>query len=184
MWRGEVPPQRNPMQLVEIKGATKRLRNRAVSPRKSSTSSFRNLKNPFVQWHWFASVSGSESASVLRSNGQMWIGSTASSESSGASFDRMLMKAIYSQRPMAIDNEMLGTLKTWKQTTEFAKDDDWIFAAHRSWVDSLFPTHGYGEYFKKLLLQLVSESLARTHSVTATVHGLTRSELPLLFSKS
>jgi integrase len=30
MWRGGVPTQRNPMELVTIKGATKRLENHAV----------------------------------------------------------------------------------------------------------------------------------------------------------
>ena len=30
MWRGEVPAQRNPMELVTIKGATKKTRNLTV----------------------------------------------------------------------------------------------------------------------------------------------------------
>lgn len=37
MWRGDVPPRRNPMELVSIKGASGRVRN-AVSARMSFTS--------------------------------------------------------------------------------------------------------------------------------------------------
>lgn len=38
-------------------------------------------------------------------------------------------KTEYSERAMPIDAEMLEVLKSWKQSTQFRADDDWIFAA-------------------------------------------------------
>jgi integrase len=38
-------------------------------------------------------------------------------------------KTEYSERAMPIDAEMLDPLKTWKQTTEFRAESDWVFAS-------------------------------------------------------
>jgi integrase len=39
------------------------------------------------------------------------------------------VKTIYSGKLMAIDAEMLTVLKAWRQATQFAAEDDWIFAS-------------------------------------------------------
>ena len=39
------------------------------------------------------------------------------------------VKTIYSGRMMSIDAEMLALLRAWRQETEFASEDDWIFAS-------------------------------------------------------
>lgn len=38
-------------------------------------------------------------------------------------------KTEYSRRPFAVDTDMLEVLKLWKQTTQFAAPEDWIFAS-------------------------------------------------------
>jgi hypothetical protein len=39
------------------------------------------------------------------------------------------VKTIYSNRKMSISAEMLEVLKLWKQTTQFSKNEDWMFAS-------------------------------------------------------
>jgi integrase len=39
------------------------------------------------------------------------------------------VKTIYSGRDMSIDAEMIGVLKDWRQSTQFASQDDWVFAS-------------------------------------------------------
>lgn len=39
------------------------------------------------------------------------------------------VKTTNSERPMAVDPEMLEVLKRWKQTTQFSNDEDWMFAS-------------------------------------------------------
>jgi len=38
-------------------------------------------------------------------------------------------KTEYSNRPLAIDTEMLDVLQRWKQTTQFSGATDWLFAS-------------------------------------------------------
>ena len=39
------------------------------------------------------------------------------------------MKTVYSGRFMSIDSGMLELLKSWRQTTQFSGDNDWVFAS-------------------------------------------------------
>jgi integrase len=39
------------------------------------------------------------------------------------------VKTMYSQKKMAIDPQMLDVLKAWRQKSEFAADEDWMFAS-------------------------------------------------------
>lgn len=39
------------------------------------------------------------------------------------------VKTVYSGRLMSIDSGMLKLLKSWRQTTEFSGDNDWVFAS-------------------------------------------------------
>ena len=39
------------------------------------------------------------------------------------------VKTAESRRALHIDNEMLNTLKLWKQTTQFCGPEDWMFAS-------------------------------------------------------
>jgi integrase len=39
------------------------------------------------------------------------------------------VKTVYSGRLMSIDSEMLEVLKSWRQTTQFSGDSDWVFAS-------------------------------------------------------
>ena len=39
------------------------------------------------------------------------------------------VKTVYSGRLMSIDSGMLELLKSWRQTTQFSRDNDWVFAS-------------------------------------------------------
>lgn len=79
MWCGHVPTQRNPMELVTIKGASKRTRRPHSLTVKEFQSLMQNLGEPFRTIALVCvCVSDFASANVLRCAGLMLIGSTAS----------------------------------------------------------------------------------------------------------
>jgi integrase len=59
------------------------------------------------------------------------------------------VKTIYSGRLMTIDPEMLEVLKAWKQTSQFAGDEDGIFAHPSNSVRCLGLTPGFGLFFRR-----------------------------------
>jgi integrase len=131
MWRGEVAAQRNPMELVSVKAATKRVRK----PRSLAVEEFHQfiayLQEPLrtvalvcvcfglriseclaLQWadiDWLNSKLRVERAIVRQRVGEV--------------------KTIYSGKHMSIDAEMLVVFKSWRQMTEFSADNDWVFAS-------------------------------------------------------
>jgi integrase len=80
MWRGDVPMQRNPMELVTIRGGTRRKR----PPRSLTVEEFRrlvqHLEEPIRTIALVCVCFG-----LRISGGMMWTGSTASSASKGQS---------------------------------------------------------------------------------------------------
>jgi hypothetical protein len=86
MWRGDVPTQRNPMELVTVKGASKRTR----VPRSLTVEEFRyswsTCPTPSARLHWSVCASGFASASAWRWCGRTWIGCKQNSAWSAALF--------------------------------------------------------------------------------------------------
>ena len=74
-WRGDIPRgQRNPMELVTVKGASKRVA--AAKPHRGRIPNFRPAtREPFRPMALLCAVSVCGSVSVSRSGGPMWIGS-------------------------------------------------------------------------------------------------------------
>jgi len=131
MWRGDVPMQRNPMELVTIKGASKRIRQ----PRSLTVEEFRQLaqqlEGPF---HTIALVCVCFGLRIgeclaLRWSDVDWLNGTLNVERGIVHQVVDDVKTPESQRSMHIDNGMLDVLKTWKQTTQFRAGDDWMFAS-------------------------------------------------------
>jgi len=92
MWRGDVPTQRNPMELVTIKGASKR----TSKPRSLTVDEFQrfvqHLGEPFRTVALVCvCASAFVSARRWRCAGRMWIGSTGDSAFNVASFDNEWM---------------------------------------------------------------------------------------------
>ncbi len=125
MWRGEVPIQRNPMELVTIRGASKRKRQ----PRSLTVEEFRmfvdRLEEPI---HTIALVCVCFGLRIseclaLKWRDVNWLSSKLAIERAIVRQRVDDVKTIYSGRPMAIDAGMLEVLKGWKQRTLFASKE-------------------------------------------------------------
>jgi integrase len=131
MWRGDVPTQRNPMELVTVKGSSKRMQK----PRSLTAEEFQrfvqHLEQPF---RTIALVSVSFGLRISECLALKW--SDVDWLNAKLHIRRGIVrqrigdtKTEYSNRPLSIDAEMLQVLKVWKQSTQFAAPDDWVFAS-------------------------------------------------------
>ncbi len=131
MWCGDVPIDRNPMELVRIMGATKRQRK----PRSLTVEEFQRflfqLDGPF---RTIALVCISFGLRISECLGLRW--SDVDWLNSRLSVERGIVRQVvgdvkteYSGRTMAIDPAMLAILQAWRQQSEFAASNDWIFAS-------------------------------------------------------
>ena len=131
MWRADVPTQRNPMELVTIKGATKRTRK----PRSLTVEEFqrfvRHLGEPFRTMALICVCFGLRISEclALRWSDVDWLNGTLRVERGIVCQKVDDVKTSESRRALHIDSEMLNVLKLWKQTTQFSGTDDWMFAS-------------------------------------------------------
>jgi integrase len=131
MWRGHVPVQRNPMELVTVKGATKRTRQ----PRSLSVEEFQQLvqqlEEPFRTMALVCVCFGLRISEclALKWSDVDWLNGMLRIERGIVHQVVDDVKTPESQRSMHINDDMVDVLKTWKQTTQFAGPDDWIFAS-------------------------------------------------------
>lgn len=131
MWRGDVPIQRNPMELVVIPGASKRTR-----PIRSLTVDefhrlCRYLEGPF---HVIALLCASFGLRIseclaLRWADIDWLNSTLRVERGIVHQKVDDVKTPESQRTMDIALDLLDVMKAWKQLSDFSDVDDWVFAS-------------------------------------------------------
>ena len=131
MWRGEVPIERNPMQLVTIKGATRRTRN----PRSLTVEEFQQfvqyLEEPFRTMALLCVCFGLRISEclALRWSDVDWLNGRLRVERGIVCQKVDDVKTSESRRALHIDSEMLNVLKLWKQTTQFSENEDWMFAS-------------------------------------------------------
>jgi len=131
MWRGDVPTQRNPMELVTIKGASKRTRHTRSLTVDEFQELVAQLKEPFHTMALVCVCFGLRisEALALKWGDVDWLNSRLSVERGIVRQRVGETKTEYSNRPLAIDAEMLEVLKHWRQTTQFPANEDWIFAS-------------------------------------------------------
>lgn len=131
MWCGVLDIQRNPIDLVVVKGATKRIRK----PRSLTVQEFQKLQNflkpPFDTMSLLAVCLGLRVSELL---GLKW--SDVDWLSAKLNVERGIVKQIVddvktdsSRKSLAIDKDLLDVLKAWKRTTQFPAEGDWIFAS-------------------------------------------------------
>jgi integrase len=131
MWRGDLPTQRNPMELVTIKGASKRTRQ----PRSLTVDEFRKLlaqlEEPFGVMALVCVCFGLRISEclALKWSDVDWLNSRLQVERGIVRQRVGDTKTAYSNRPITIDGEMLEVLKRWKETTQFSAEGDWVFAS-------------------------------------------------------
>ena len=131
MWRGDVSIQRNPMELVTIKGASKRIRQ----PRSLTVEEFqqllRQLEEPFHMIALICVCFGLRISEclALRWSDVDWLNGKLRIERGIVHQVVDDVKTAESNREMHIDAVILQGLKDWKQLTQFSGPDDWMFAS-------------------------------------------------------
>jgi integrase len=131
MWSGSVPVQRNPMELVTVKIASKRTRQ----PRRLTVAEFQSflqhLREPFNIIALLCVCFGlriSECLALRWDDGD-WLGARLTVERGIVRGEIGDTKTTGSRKQLTIDAVLLETLKVWKQTTQFSGADDWMFAS-------------------------------------------------------
>jgi integrase len=131
MWRGDVPTQRNPMELVTIRSATKRTHQ----PRSLTVEEFRRLAQNLVEpFHTMALLCVCLGLRIseclaLRWSDVDWLNGKVRVERGIVCQQVDEVKTAESRRQMSVGAGLLDVLKAWKQTTQFPNSEDWMFAS-------------------------------------------------------
>jgi len=131
MWSGVLEVARNPIDLVVVKGATKRIRR----PRSLTVEQFRRLsaflKKPFSTMALVSVCLGLRVSELLALKwGDVdWLGGRLNVERGIVKQIVDDVKTDSSRRSLAIDRDLLEVIRVWKQTTQFSAEEDWIFAS-------------------------------------------------------
>lgn len=134
MWSRDIPVQRNPIELVTVKGATKRLKK----PRSLTVDEFQrfiaHLQEPFRLMALLCVTFGLRISEclALKWSDIDWLDRTLSIERRIVSQTVDSTKTEESQRKMAVDSAVLETLRLWKQFAQFPAPHDWVFASPTS----------------------------------------------------
>ena len=131
MWKQDIPMQVNPIGLVTVKGASKRIRQ----PRSLTVEQFRllvsHLREPFGTMALVCICFGLRISEclALRWSDVDWLNGLLRVERGIVEQNVDDVKTDGSRKSLAVADELLTRLKVWKQTTEFPADSDWIFAS-------------------------------------------------------
>jgi integrase len=131
MWRGDLPSQRNPMELVTIRGASKRTRKpRSLKP-EEFLSFLNDLDEPLRTMALIMVCFGLRISEclALRWCDVDWLHSRLSVRRSIVRQHIDETKTEYSNRELPIDPSVLGVLMRWRQKTQFGAAEDWMFAS-------------------------------------------------------
>src|SRR6202140_744652 len=131
MWKQDVPLQVNPMSLVTVKDASKRIRQ----PRSLTVEQFRllvsHLREPFGTMALVCICFGLRisEALALRWSDVDWLNGLLRVERGIVEQNVDDVKTDESRKSLAIADELLERLKVWKQTTKFPANSVWIFVS-------------------------------------------------------
>jgi integrase len=131
MWRGDIPTQRNPIELVTIKNVTKRTRQ----PRSLTVEEFQkfiqHLDEPFRTMALLCCCLGLRisEALALKWSDVDWLNGRLRVERGIVCQNVDNVKTAESRKQMSLDAELLELLKAWKQASQFSDTDDWMFAS-------------------------------------------------------
>jgi integrase len=131
MWRGDIPTQRNPMELVHITGASKR----TYQPRSLTAEEFQQfvaeLSEPFCAIALLCVCLGLRISEclALRWSDVDWLNNKLKVERGIVRQHIADTKTEGSRKQMSVDRTLLEALTTWRQTTQFGADGDFIFAS-------------------------------------------------------
>jgi integrase len=131
MWSGVIEVSRNPIDLVVVKGATKRIRK----PRNLTVAQFQRLneqlKEPFNTMALMSVCLGLRVSELLalRWRDVDWLNGKINIERGIVRQIVDDVKTDSSRKSLNVDKELLDVLKLWRQKTQFSTDEDWLFAS-------------------------------------------------------
>jgi integrase len=131
MWRGDTPATRNPMELVKVRGATKRTRQ----PRSLTVEEFHKLiqqmQEPVRTMALVCVCFGLRISEclALKWSDIDWLNARLSIQRGVVCQHVNDVKTTGSAKRMNIDAGMLDVFKCWRQAAPFSADDDWMFSS-------------------------------------------------------
>ena len=131
MWCGVMQISRNPIELVVVKGATKRRRK----PRSLTVEQFQQLiselEEPFHTMAVIAVCFGLRASELLalQWSDVNWLNAKLKIRRAIVMQNVDDVKTAESKQEMDIAPEVVDVLKQWHRTTEFSAASDWIFAS-------------------------------------------------------
>ena len=131
MWAGLLEISRNPMALVQNRGATKRVRKPRSLTVGEFTSLLQELREPFATMALVSICLGLRISETLacRWSDVDWLGSRLSVRRGIVNQHVDDVKTEESARTFDLTPELLERLKSTKQRTVFSEPEDWIFAS-------------------------------------------------------
>ena len=131
VWRGEAPMQRNPMELVAIRGASKRKKQ----PRSLTAEEFQRfvgaLDEPFRTMALLCCCLGLRISEclALKWSDVDWSDNRLTVERSIVCQQVDDVKTDQSRKRLVIHADLLAALKAWKNATLFSGPENWLFAS-------------------------------------------------------
>ncbi|HEX6805172.1 MAG TPA: tyrosine-type recombinase/integrase [Terriglobales bacterium] len=131
MWRGNVPTQRNPMELVVVKNASKRV----TKPRTMTIEEFQRLSakltEPYRTMAAMAVCLGLRWSELVGLKWQdiNWIDRELSLQRAVVKQIEDEVKTVHSSKPLALESRILDLLKEHRQNSVFTSPGDWVFAS-------------------------------------------------------
>jgi integrase len=131
MWKQSVPMQVNPISLVTVKGASKRVRKPRILTVEQFRSLMPHLREPFNTLALMCVCFGLRisEALALKWSDVDWLNGTLRVERGIVQQIVDDVKTDDSRKTLTIAADLLELLKLWKQTTQFSANEDWIFAS-------------------------------------------------------
>ena len=131
MWAGVLELSRNPIDLVVVKGATKRTRQLRSLTVEQFQKLIEQLREPFGTMAMVCVCFGLRVSEclALRWSDVDWLNGNLRVERGIVEQNVDDVKTDGSRKSLTVANELLDRLNTWRHTTEFLSDGDWIFAS-------------------------------------------------------
>ena len=131
MWAGQMEITRNPISLVQNKGATQKVRKAWNLTVEDFHILLEQLHEPFATMALLCVCLGLRisEALALRWSDLDWLGSRLSIRRGIVEQIVDDVKTEGSAKTFPLASELLDQLKSWKQLTEFSGIEDWIFAS-------------------------------------------------------
>ena len=121
MWRGEVPSQRNPMSLVDIRGASKPTKKPRSLTIEQAQKFLSNLPQPFHEIALLCLLLGLRISECLALQWADvdWLQLRLSIDRSVVNQTVEDVKTVESRRNMPLDSSLIDVLKAWKRPPSF-----------------------------------------------------------------